>query len=147
MVRPSRSSVPPEVDLSQIARAIEAMASVLQQQQAAMTHGPPEYQGLSEFRRNEPPQFTGMGGPDSADLWIREIEKIFRAMGCPENRKVSYATFMLTGEAEIWWQGVRSMLAAREETVTWEMFKDLFLGKFFPPSARLEKEREFTRLQ
>ena len=82
MVRPTqRSSVPPEVDLANMARAMEAMASVMQQQhQAAMTHGPTEYQGLSEFRRNDPPQFNGVSGPDSADLWVREIEKIFSAM-------------------------------------------------------------------
>ena len=60
---------------------------------------------------------------------------------CPENRKVAYATFMLIGEAEVWWQGLQSMVAAREEELTWESFKELFLGKFFPPSARLEKER------
>ena len=41
---------------------------------------PDEYRGLSEFRRGNPPQFTGVDGPEAADRWVEELEKIFRAM-------------------------------------------------------------------
>ena len=36
-------------------------------------------------------------------MWLAEVEKIFKVMGCPEEHKVNYATFLLVGEAENWW--------------------------------------------
>ncbi|XP_027368665.1 uncharacterized protein LOC113874650 [Abrus precatorius] len=107
---------------------------------------PPEYHGLSEFRKNDPPQFTGVDGPDAAELWIREIEKIFLTMGCVEERKVLYATYLLTGDADMWWHRARAMLEARGEVITWAVFRSSFLGKFFPSHVRAAKEREFLNL-
>ncbi|XP_027357502.1 uncharacterized protein LOC113866903 [Abrus precatorius] len=155
MARPRRSATnpPPPADVNQMAHAMEAMAAtvrqsldMIQQQQAANQASaaaqaaaatasaapPPEYHGLSEFRKNDPPQFTGVDGPDAAELWIREIEKIFLNMGCAKERKVLYATYMLTGDAEMWWHGACAITS--------------FLGKFFPSHVRAAKEREFLNL-
>ena len=63
---------------------------------------PAEYWGLMAFRKNHPPKFSGDYDPEGARLWLAEIEKIFEAMGCLEEHKVPYATFMLQGEAENW---------------------------------------------
>ena len=41
----------------------------------------------------------------------------------------------------MWWDWVKAL---RElEVMTWEEFRELFRGKFFPASARHEKAREF----
>ncbi|XP_027344466.1 uncharacterized protein LOC113856877 [Abrus precatorius] len=169
MARPRRSATnpPPPADVNQMAHAIEAMAAtvrqsldMIQQQQAANQAAaaaqaaaatasaapPPKYHGLSEFRKNDPPQFTGVDGPDAVELWIREIEKIFLTMGCAEERKVLYATYMLIGDAEMWWHRARAMLEARGEVITWAVFRSSFLGKFFPSHVRAAKEREFLNL-
>ncbi|XP_027338106.1 uncharacterized protein LOC113852046 [Abrus precatorius] len=169
MARPRRSvaNPPPPADVNQMAHAMEAMTAtvrqsldMIQQQQAAnqavavaqaaaatASAAPlPEYHGLSEFRKNDPPQFTGVDGPDAAELWIREIEKIFLTMGCAEERKVLHATYMLTGDAEMWWHGAHAMLEARGEVITWVVFRSSFLGKFFPSHVRAAKEREFLNL-
>ncbi|XP_027348116.1 uncharacterized protein LOC113859580 [Abrus precatorius] len=120
MARPRRYAAnPPLADVNQMAHAMQAMAAtvrhsldMIQQQQAANQAAaaaqaaaatasaapPPEYQGLSEFRKNNPLQFTGVDGPDAAELWIRGIEKIFLTMGCAEERKVLYATSSFLGK-------------------------------------------------
>ncbi|XP_027348104.1 uncharacterized protein LOC113859564 [Abrus precatorius] len=67
-------------------------------------------------------------------------------MGCTEERKVLYATYMLTGDAEMWWHGARAMLEARGEVITWAVFRSSFLGKFFPSHVRAPKEWEFLNL-
>jgi len=36
-----------------------------------------ESQGLAEFRRNKPPQFSRGYDPEKAELWIKEMKKIF----------------------------------------------------------------------
>ncbi|XP_027343068.1 uncharacterized protein LOC113855636 [Abrus precatorius] len=66
-------------------------------------------------KKSEPPQFFGIDGPNAAELWIREVEKIFITMGCVEDRKVVYAAYMLIGDAEMWWQGACTMLDAQGE--------------------------------
>ncbi|XP_027368272.1 uncharacterized protein LOC113874240 [Abrus precatorius] len=66
--------------------------------------------GLSEFCKNKPSQFRGVFNPDGAQLWIEELEKIYEAMVCTEEEKVTYAAFMLVGEAEYWWRITRQQL-------------------------------------
>ena len=61
---------------------------------------PVEYRGLTTFRQNNPPKFSGNFDPEGAKMWLAEVEKIFKVMGCPEEHKVNYATFLLVREAE-----------------------------------------------
>ena len=50
---------------------------------------------LERFRRMAPPSFKGESQPLIAESWLREIEKIFRAIRCTEEDKASLATYML----------------------------------------------------
>nr|XP_004516503.1 uncharacterized protein LOC101490914 [Cicer arietinum] len=43
-------------------------------------------------------------------------------------------------------QGARQMMEGNHEEVTWEVFKRKFLDKYFPKSAKAEKEAQFLRL-
>lgn len=120
-------------------------AAMLQQNQR--NGGLAEFQGLMEFRRNNPSQFNGEYDPEKAELWIQEMEKIFEAMMCPNERRVTYATFMLTGDAEYWWRGARRLLEAEGREITWEIFRTTFLEKYFPTNVRHAKEMEFLQLK
>ncbi|MQM18065.1 hypothetical protein Taro_051049 [Colocasia esculenta] len=68
-----------------------------------------------------------------AESWSREVEKIFRAIRCAQEDKVSLATYMLQERADVWWA---SMLCTRYEDgaleVTWAEFIRLFKAKFIP---------------
>jgi len=55
---------------------------------------------LEDFLRHNPPKFNGGGNPDEADHLVRDIERIFEAIQCPEERKLSYVVYMLTEDAE-----------------------------------------------
>ena len=56
-------------------QAIRDMAAALKRNQRP--EGNPESQGLAEFRRNKPSQFSGGYDPEKAELWIKEMKKIF----------------------------------------------------------------------
>ncbi|MQM07437.1 hypothetical protein Taro_040275, partial [Colocasia esculenta] len=56
-------------------------------------HGGPSI--MERFKRMAPPSFKGESQPLMAESWMREIEKIFRAIRCAEEDKVSLATYML----------------------------------------------------
>ncbi|XP_028226353.1 uncharacterized protein LOC114407426 [Glycine soja] len=99
------------------------------------------------FRKNHPPKFSGDYDPEGDRLWLAETEKIFEAMGCLEEHKVPYATFMLQGEAENWWKFVKPTLAAPRGVIPWNSFKDKFLDNYFPRDLRKRKAREFLDLK
>ncbi|XP_073219686.1 uncharacterized protein [Cicer arietinum] len=101
---------------------------------------------LNEFRRHDPPKFKGEHDSIKADLWLQEIKKIFEILHCPDNAKVEYATYLMIGEAEYWWRGAKKMMETNHEELTWEAFKNKFLEKYFPKSARAGKEAQFLTL-
>jgi len=51
------------------------------------------------------------------DQWMRDIERIFDATQCPEERKLSYVVYMLTEGVEFWLIGMRQMMEERGEDV------------------------------
>jgi len=115
---------PQSVNMPNLARAIEMMATTLQQQSATMAqehqvalhqlenarlavettllHHQHHTWSLEDFLKHNPPKFNGGGNPDKADQWMREIERIFEATQCPEERKLSCVVYMLTEDAEFW---------------------------------------------
>ena len=87
--------------------------------------------GLNDFKRQEPPKFSGGFDPEEADSWLQELEKIFTFLHTPAEKKVDYATYLLTGEAEYWWRGARAMMEGNQQPVTWESFRKAFLASIF----------------
>ena len=81
-----------------------------------------------------------------ADHWFRQIERILRAMEITLNStRITLASFQLKGVSQIWWELVTT---SRDlETMTWGDFRILFMGKYFPTSARHAKAREFLELR
>ena len=83
--------------------ALGRIVAVLEHMTQNQVNESAEYKGLMTFRQNQPLKFNGNFDPEGAKLWLAEIEKIFKAVGCLKEHKVTYATFMLSGEAESWW--------------------------------------------
>nr|KYP48551.1 hypothetical protein KK1_029784 [Cajanus cajan] len=97
---------------------------------------PLEYRGLYAFTRHNLPRFEGNFDLEGAQRWILKIKRIFNALGCREEHKVIYATYILSGEAEDWWM-----------FTNWEVFKESFLGNYFSRDLRKQKAREFLDLK
>jgi hypothetical protein len=101
---------------------------------------------LRDFNQQNPSKFNGEHDPDKADLWLEEMEKIFEMLHCTDAKKVEYATFLLRAEADSWWRGEKQIMENNNEVLNWETFKQKFLDKYFPSSARSEKEAPFLKL-
>ena len=53
--------------------------------------------------------------------------------------------FQLEGEAQVWWKWAKT---SRDlEAMTWAEFHDLFMGKYFPDTARHAKAQKFLELK
>ena len=59
--------------------------------------------------------------------------------------KIRLAAFQLEGESQVWWDWVKT---SRDlQTMTWTEFHELFMGKYFPATARHAKTQEFLELK
>ena len=59
--------------------------------------------------------------------------------------KIRLAAFQLKGESQVWWDWVRT---SRDlEAMTWAELQELFMGKYFPDTARYAKAQEFLELK
>ncbi|MQL97437.1 hypothetical protein Taro_030127 [Colocasia esculenta] len=74
---------------AQLQAQARAPAPVLQE------HGHGGLSIMERIKRMAPPSFKGESQPLLAESWMREVEKIFRAIRCAEEDKVSLATYML----------------------------------------------------
>ena len=53
----------------------------------------------------------------------------------------------LVEEAEYWWENTHQCLQAEGQDVTWDVFKRVFLEKYFPKDVRNKNEMEFLELK
>ena len=81
-----------------------------------------------------------------ADHWFMQIEKVLKAMEITSDAtRIRLAAFQLEGEAQVWWKWART---SRDlEAMTWAEFQELFMGKYFPVTARHMKAQEFLELK
>lgn len=62
--------------------------------------------------------FEGTMNPANAEAWLNLIEKCFRVIRCPEDRRVELATFLLQKGAEDWWRLAKTKRIAESVTHT-----------------------------
>ena len=81
-----------------------------------------------------------------ADHWFIQIKKELEAMEITSDAtKIRLAAFQLESEARVWWRWARTSRVL--EVMTWAEFQELFMGKYFPETARHAKAQEFLELK
>ena len=75
-----------------------------------------------------------------------EMEITFEAMEITfDATRIRLAAFQLEGEAQVWWKWART---SRDlEAMTWAEFQELFMGKYFPETAKHAKAQKFLKLK
>ena len=78
--------------------------------------------------------------------WFMQVEKVLEAMEITsDTTRIRLAAFQLEGEAQVWWNWAKT---SRDlEAMTWTEFQELFMGKYFPDTARHAKTQEFLELK
>ncbi|XP_017431758.2 uncharacterized protein LOC108339123 [Vigna angularis] len=135
-----------------LVRDLETITSALQQQGAALVqqHETALQQLEATRLSSEASQREHVEAlrtsPDEADLWIRNMEKIFDAKNCSSETRLAYSEYQLFGEAIHWWDNMKLVLQEGSEIITWEVSKNKFYAEYFPDSVRHAKEVEFLQL-
>ena len=131
-------------DQQAFAEAVGVAAAAITQASIAGSQG--SFSNLQRFRVHHPPTFTGGGDPMVVDHWFMQIENVLKAMEITsDTTRIRLAAFQLEGEAQVWWRWART---SRDlEAMTWAGFQELFMGKYFPETARHAKAQEFLELK
>ncbi|GKV26954.1 hypothetical protein SLEP1_g36165 [Rubroshorea leprosula] len=127
-------------------KSLEILGKAMEQYAIAIDK--PRQQQEAEAKRRtffqsmklNPPTFKGSLDPLEAENWIQDMKQIFDVLKSTDEQKVTYATFLLRGEARNWWEFTKTGFS---EPVTWSMFKDAFLTRYFLEVYRNQKEEEF----
>ena len=135
---------PPVFDQQAFVEAEGIAAATIAQAGIAGSQGGPS--NLQRFRAHHPPTFTGGGDPMVADHWFMHIEKVLEAMEITSDAtRIRLAAFQLEGEAQVWWRWARTSRDLK--AMTWAEFQELFMGKYFPETARHAKAQKFLELK
>ena len=131
-------------DQQAFVKAIGVVAAAIAQ--ASTTGGQGGLNNLQRFMAYHPLKFRGEGDLMVTDHWFLQVERVLEAMEITsDTTRIRLAAFQLEGESEVWWDWVK--VSRDVETMTWEEFRELFMNKFFPASARHVKAREFLELK
>ena len=102
--------------------------------QASATVGQGRPSNLQRFKAHHPLTFKGGGDPMEADHWFRQVDKILEAMEITfDATRIRSVAFLLEGESQVWLDWVKA--SRNLEVMTWEEFRELFLGKYFSAFA------------
>ena len=130
------SQAPPVFDQQAFTEAIGIAATAIAQASAAGSQG--GLSNLQRFRAHLPLIFTGGGDPMVADHWFMQVEKVLKAMEiASDTTRIRLVACQLEDETQVWWNWAKT---SRDlEAMTWAEFHDLFMGKYFPDTARHAK--------
>lgn len=64
-------------------------------------------------------------------------------MACVDAQKVLYGTYMLSYEAEYWWDNTQQRKETTGTEITWVVLNTAFLEKYFPDDVRSKKKIKF----
>ena len=50
--------------------------------------------------------YDGGGDPEAAWLWLDRVNKIYRVMGCTNDQRVLFSSFLMEDKVKDWWDAV-----------------------------------------
>ncbi|XP_019172694.1 PREDICTED: uncharacterized protein LOC109168104 [Ipomoea nil] len=139
----------------QLAQNLQHLTQIMQTLSEALMHNnhtapPPQPAGHRDVGRlvsgHRPPVFAGEEDLVILEEWIRNLDKIFSVVGCPEERGVELASFYFSHEADLWW--VHEGPACQDQPdFDWTALKDRMRERFYPSHVRAAMYEEFLHLQ
>ena len=88
--------------------------------------------------------YDGSGNLETAWSWLDRENKIYRVMGCTDDQRVLFSSFLVKDKAKDWWDVVDRRYP---DGISWDQFQQEFTNIFFPQSHKDSKIEEFFRLE
>ena len=88
--------------------------------------------------------YDGSGDPEAAWLWLDKVNKVYGVMGCTDEQRVLFSSFLMEDRTKDWWDAVERRYPCG---ITWDQFQQEFTDKFFPQSHMESKIKGFFKLE
>ena len=88
--------------------------------------------------------YDGSGDPEAAWLWLDRVNKVYGVMGCTDEQRVLFSSFLMEDRVKDWWDVVDRRYP---DGISWDQFQQEFTDRFFPQSHKDSKIEEFFRLE
>ena len=145
---PEGAQVPGLFTAEQVAQIAQIVAIATRQQSQPP---PPPREVLEELGRSiERAQklgakpYDGSGDPEAAWLWLDRVNKVYGVMGCTDEQRVLFSSFLMEDRAMDWWDVVDRRYP---DGISWDQFQQEFTDRFFPQSHKDLKIEEFFILE
>ncbi|KAH7569562.1 hypothetical protein JRO89_XS06G0186800 [Xanthoceras sorbifolium] len=81
--------------------------------------------------------YDGSGDPEAALLWLDRISKIYRVMGCTDEQRVLFSSFLMEDRVKDWWEALERR---HPGGVTWKMrSRDTHYGELVEAGMKVER--------
>ena len=142
---PEGAQVPGLFTVEQVAQIAQIVAIATRQQSS------PPREVMEELRRSiERVQklgaklYDGSGDLEADCLWLDRVNKVYGVMGCTDEQRVLFSSFLMEDRAKDWWDAIERRYP---DGITWDQFQQKFTDRFFPQSHKDSKIEEFFRLE
>ena len=88
--------------------------------------------------------YDGSGDPEASWLWLDRVNKFYGVMGCTDEQRVLFSSFLMEDRAKDWWD---VMDMRYPDGISWDQFQQEFTDRFFPQSHKDSKIEEFFKLE
>ena len=88
--------------------------------------------------------YDGSGDPEAAWLWLDRVNKVYGVMGCTDEQRVLFSSFLMEDRAKDLWDSAERRYP---DGISWDQFQQEFIERFFPQSHKDSKIEEFFKLE
>ena len=64
--------------------------------------------------------YDGSGDPEAAWLWLDKVNKVYGVMGCTDEQRVLFSSFLMEDRAKDWWDAVERRYP---DGIAWNQFQ------------------------
>ena len=72
--------------------------------------------------------YDDSGDPEAAWLWLDRVNKVYGVMGCTNEQRVMFSSFLMEDKAKDWWDAVERRYP---DGISWDQFQQEFTDRFF----------------
>ena len=145
---PEGAQVPVLFTAEQVAQIAQIVA-IATRQQSQPTQPPREVieetgRSIERVQKLGAKPYDGSGDPEAAWLWLDRVNKVYGFMGCTDEQRVLFSSFLMEDRAYDWWDSVERRYP---DGISWDQFQQEITDRFFPQSHKDSKIEEFFKLE